>query len=161
MISRELYFNHFEPLLGKIVDDVCISADDVNEDDLAKGVDEGFYAFVRGKWENTEENIYIYDKRKVITHALDLTSLCKMLPKFHQPCEAHAGTISCFDLLAGPNELSDMESDETYYMVVMANHFANLLEMIDIAQIHPAKLKDHKAFLIVLNPKLRKYLCEE
>ena len=161
MISRELYYEYFEPLLAKIVDDVFIIPDDMSEEDFAKGVEEGIYAFCRGKWQHTEENIYPYDKRKISAHALDLVSLCKMLPKFHQPCESHAGTISSLDLVVDYKDLPGLDADETYYMAIMANHFANLLEMLDIAQIQPAKYKGHEAFLIVLNPKLRKYLCEE
>ena len=160
MISKELYYGSFAPLLMKIVEDTFVNDENRSVSELKDGWNQGLYFSARGLWEGTEAQIYLYEKRKIPDHLDDLFSLCKMLPKFHQPSEKHGGTISPFDLLVDRRNYPELTGDDSYYMVMMANHFSNLLTAANIAQIHPATCREHKSFLIVLNPKYREYVNE-
>lgn len=151
MISKEAY-NKFSTKLHKIVEDTLETNPDENN------FDPNSYFIKRGLWEGTEEHIYLYDKEKIPLHKKSLLLLCKSLPKLHKPSEKHGGTISAFDLLVNPKDSSDIETEDGYYQVLMANHFTNLLEFTQIAQIHPATYKNHKSFLIVINPKYREFM---
>ena len=119
------------------------------------------YFFQEGLWTNTNDLIYFYDKKKLAKHKSKLLSICKCLPKFHQPTEQHAGTISSFDLLPSTEQLKSQSLDDTFYQLIISNHFANLVCGADIASIAPVTRGKDKAFLIVLDSKYRSYMERE
>ena len=151
MFSKNDY-KLFSSKLNSIVDDTFV--EEPNKSDLQNN----FYFVKRGLWPGTEEQIYIYDNRRLPVHKKSLLSLCKTLPKFHKPSHEHAGTISSFDLLIDQNKHPDISSEELAYQMVMANHFANLVEATKIASIFPAQYKGYKAFLIAIDSKYREYI---
>lgn len=151
MFSKENY-SIFSSKLLPIVEDTLEKEPDKDN------FNPNSYFMKRGLWEGTEKQIYLYHKEKLPLHKKTLLSLCKSLPKFHQPSEKHGGTISAFDLLVDARKHPELTSDEKYYQIIMANHFSNLLEATQIAQPHPASYQNHKTFLIVINPKYREYM---
>lgn len=90
-----------------------------------------------------------------------MCALCKLLPKLHKSSEKHGGTIAAFDLIVDAKKYPELHTENTYYMILMANHSANILAATDIAQIHPATYRENKSLLIVLNPKYRENVNDE
>lgn len=151
MISKENY-DIFDSSLQNIVKDAF--EQNPTEDNLKQNL----YFLKRGLWEGTEEQIYAYDKRKIQPHKKTLLSLCKSLPKFQPPTERHGGLISAFDLLVDSRKYPEMTPEDTYYQIIMANHFTNLLDITNIAQIHPTISHGHKTFFIAIQPKYREFM---
>lgn len=151
MISKEDY-NIFNSKLLSIIDDTVET--NPNENDLKQNL----YFVKKGLWEGTEEQFYVYNKSKLPPHKDTLLSLCKNLPKFQAPSEKHGGLISAFDLLMDSRKYPELTPEDTYYQILMANHFSNLLEATNIAQICETNSHGHKTFFIAIFPRYREYM---
>ena len=151
MLSKEDY-TLFEKTIESITKETFV--EDINDDDLNQ-----YNYFIQSCfWPSTEEFFYAYDKRKIPYYKKVLLALCKKLPKLHEPCEHHAGTISCFDLIMDFREHPELSSDDIFYQISLSNHFANLLSASNIASVHFANVGENKAYLIAIDPKYREYM---
>lgn len=154
MFSKEEY-KIFQRTVEIITKDTFV--EEPTEEDFQKNK----YFFQRGLWSGTEENIYFYDKQKLKSHKQKLLSMCKSIPKFHNPSEDHAGTISSFDLLPNMEIFSSQSPKDTFYQMIISNHFANLVCGADIAKVGVVSNGEDKAFLIVIDSKYRSYMERE
>lgn len=119
------------------------------------------YFFQRGLWAGTEENIYFYDKQRILAHKQKLLSMCKRIPKFHKPSKDHAGTISSFDLMPNMEIISSQPPENMIYQIAISNHFTNLLCGADIAKVGTVSVGKDTAFLIFIDKKYRSYMERE
>lgn len=126
-----------------------------------EGVDNGHYFVQSGLWPGTENQLYIYDRKKLESHKSTLLSLCKALPRFKKSTSEHAGLISSFDLLLDANIRSKQTPEEIYSQLAVSNHFANFLCGSGIANVTTVSKGPNKAFLIVLDKKYRSYFEKE
>ena len=160
MISKEAYYSGFEPVLLKILEDVCIDEDSISDAEFEAALNQGLYCAANGLWPKTEDDLYLYDKATLHDHIGDLCALCKSLPKLHQPTEGHGGTISAFDLIVDARKHPELRPEDIHKMVLFANHFANLLTIAGIAKIQFTPYHEQNFFLLVLHPKYEEYVNE-
>ena len=138
-----------------------ITKDTFVEEPTEEEFQKGSYFYQHGLCTGTEKLLYFYDKQKLNSHKKKLLSLCKRLPKFHNPSEDHAGTISSFDLLPNMEIFLSQSPEDTYYQMIISNHFANLVEGADIAKAVTVPVGEGAAFLIILDRKYRSYMESE
>lgn len=131
------------------------------EEPTEEGLKEDKYFFQKGLLAGTEDNIYFYDKKKIESHKPKLLSLCKQLPKYHQPTDNHAGTISSFDLMPNMEVISSQPPEDFLYQTAISNHFANLVCGANIAFVGTVSNGKNTAFLIFLDSKYRSYMERE
>ena len=151
MFSNEEYV-YFKREVEPIIADTYVA------NPTKKGLANNEYFFQEGLWTNSDNLLYFYDKKRLLKHKNKLLSICKRLPKFHQPTKQHAGTISSFDLILSPEQIKSQSLEDTFYQLTLSNHFANLVCGADIAGITPVTDGKNKAFLIVIDPKYRDYM---
>lgn len=150
MFSQKDY-ETFQRNIEGILDDTFVKKP--TEDELKNNR----YFFQKGFWSGTEHGFYFYDRQKIDSHKPKLLSMCKGIPKLHQPSKEHAGTISSFETLPPMEIFSTASHEDVQYYLALSNHFANLLCASQIAKVALVSHEGTTAFLIVLDSKYRSY----
>lgn len=122
---------------------------------------QGNYFLQKGLWSGTENQVFVYDRKKLESHKSTLLSLCKMLPKLQQATNDHAGIISSFDLLLDITKYPQQTPEEIHTQFSISNHFANFLCGSGIASVTTVENGQNQAFLIVLDKKYCSYFEKE